>query len=74
MRKAVHPIRRMSRQVWGKDNWSFLDDDEKRQSDLIVLRHLQPLLDTLSEILVQDGTGCCCPQCKLLAAWKEPLR
>ena len=74
MSGKTHPIRKMQRAC--ERAWSNTGSiaDCRLKDEAIIIRHLQPLLDTISEILVQDGAGCACEQCKLLAAWKEPLR
>ena len=80
--KRQHPIRKMSREVWGRDNWAFLDDDEKRLSDKKLARAVKPLLDVGIGKIPHLYAGLCydsafpenagdpkCPACRLLADW-----
>jgi hypothetical protein len=80
--KRVHPIRKLSRQLWGKNNWDFLDEDERKLSDRVIAHHVKPLLAALAgEHLFYgtDGTRCpkghaeYCDVCRLLDAWETKL-
>ena len=85
MSKRLHPIRKMANDLsryWLKVTSSGKGTDRAKEvagENAILVRSVKPLLDALTdfhEVVISEVGPCgsTCVACRLLAAWKEPIK